>query len=63
MAGSYLNFYKYFFHFELLTSNTIKNETKKKFKNLFGINLIKYSSEFLVHMKKHLCHTGSPKNV
>ena len=26
MACCYLNFYKYFFHFELLTSNTMKNE-------------------------------------
>ena len=29
---SYLNFCKYFFHFELLASNIIKNETGKKFR-------------------------------
>ena len=27
MACRYLNFYKYFLHFELLASNTIKNES------------------------------------
>ena len=27
--GSYLNLYKYFFHFEVLASNTIKNKTEK----------------------------------
>ena len=27
MTCSYLNFYKYFLHFELLASNTIKNES------------------------------------
>ena len=51
MAFSYLNFYKYFLHFELLVSNTIKNETRKKFKNLLGTNLVKYSSKFLAHIK------------
>ena len=61
--GSYLNLYKYFFHFELLASNTIKNETGKKFKNLLGINLAKYSFEFLAHIKEHLGHTGTPTNV
>ena len=40
-----------------------KNETGKKIKNLFGVNLIKYSSEFLAHVKKDLCHIGSPTNV
>ena len=39
------------FFFELLASNTIKNETKEKFKNLLGINLVKYSSKFLAHRK------------
>ena len=46
-----------------MDSNTIKNETKKKFKNLLGINLAKYSSKFLAHIKKHLGHTGTPTNV
>ena len=63
MAYSYLNFYKHFLHFELLASNTIKNETSKKFKNLLGINLVKYSAKFLAHTKKHLGHTGRPTNV
>ena len=49
--GGYLNFYIYFLHFEILASNTIKNETKEKFKNLLGIILVKYSSKFLVHIK------------
>ena len=40
-----------------------ENETGKKFKNLFAINLINCPSEFLEHIKKHLCHTGSPRNV
>ena len=44
-------FYKYFLHFKLLASNTVKNETKETFKNLLGINLVKYSSKFLVHIK------------
>ena len=39
--GSCLNFYKYFRYFELLASNTIKNETKENFKNLLGINIVK----------------------
>ena len=38
-------------HFELLASNTMKNETGKKFKCLLGINLVKYLSEFLAHIK------------
>ena len=38
-------------HFELLGSNTLKNETGKKFKCLLGINLVKYSPEFLAHIK------------
>ena len=33
-------FYKYFLHFELLANNTIKNKTRKKIKNLLGINLV-----------------------
>ena len=61
--GSYLNFYKCFLHFEFLASNTTKNETKDKFKNLLGINLVKYSSKFLAHIKKHSGHTGTPTNV
>ena len=60
MACSYLNFCKYFLHFELLVDNTIKNETRKKFTNLLGISLVKYSSKFLAHIKKHLGHTGTP---
>ena len=32
-------FYRYFLQFALLT-NTIKNETKKKIKNVLGINLV-----------------------
>ena len=38
-------------HFEILASNTMKNETGKKFKCLLGINLVKYSSEFQAHIK------------
>ena len=38
-------------HFELLASNTMKNETGEKFRNILGINLVKYSSEFLAHIK------------
>ena len=52
-----------FFHFELLGSNTIKNELGKKIQYFFGIGLIKYSSEFQAHNKKYLCHAGSPKNL
>ena len=54
--------YKYFFHFELLASNTIKNETGKKFTSLLEINLVNYSSAFVTH-KKHLDHTGTLANV
>ena len=61
--GSYLNFYKYFLHFEVLASNTIKKERKEKFKNLLGINFVKYLSIFLAYIKKHLGHTGIPTNV
>ena len=50
--------YKCFFHFELLASNTIKNETEKKLKSLLGKNLLKYSSEFLAHLG-HTCTTTS----
>ena len=35
----------------------------KKFKNLLRINIIKYSSKFLVHIKKHLGHTVTATNV
>ena len=48
--GNYLDFYKYLLHVELLASNTIKNEAKRKIKNLLRINL-KYSSKFLAHKK------------
>ena len=44
-------------------SNTIKNETGIKFINRLGINLVKYSSEFLAHIKKYLGHTGTRTNV
>ena len=60
--GSYLNFYKFFLQFELLPSNTIKNETSKKIKNLLGISLVKYSPKFLAQIKNHLGHTGTPTN-
>ena len=43
-------------------SNIIKYETGKKFKNLLGKNLVKYSSKFLAH-KKHLGHAGTSTNV
>ena len=36
---------------------------KQNFKNLLGINLVKYSSKFLGHVKKYLVHTGTPTNV
>ena len=36
--GSYLNVYKYFLRLEPLASNTIKNQTREKPKNLLGIN-------------------------
>ena len=49
--GNYLDFYKYLLHVELLASNTIKNEAKRKIKNLLRINL-KYSSKFLAHKKQ-----------
>ena len=48
-----------FFSFEISTSNTLENETGKKFKSLLGINLIKYSSEFLAR----LGHTGKSTSV
>ena len=48
--GSCLNFYKYFLYFELLASNTIKNEIEK-FKNLIRTNQVKYSSKFLDQIK------------
>ena len=59
----HLGFYKCFLYFELLASNTIKNETRKKFKKLLEINLVKYSSKFLAHIKKYLGDTGTPRNV
>ena len=52
--GSYLNQYKYFFHFKLLASYSqqcYKNETGK-FRNVLAKNSVKYSSEFLAHIKK-----------
>ena len=57
--GSYLNWYISFILNFWSTSNTTKNETGKKFKSLLGINLVKYSSEFLVH----LGHTDTSGNV
>ena len=53
----------YFFNFELLANNTIKNETGGKNQKFICINLIKHSPESLAHVKKHLCHIGSPTNV
>ena len=35
-------------------SNTMKKETKEKFENLLEINLVKYSSKFLTHIKKKI---------
>ena len=32
--GSYSNLHKYFLHFELSASNTLKNQSWKKLKNL-----------------------------
>ena len=63
--GSYLNWYKYFFHFHLLARQQkyYKNETGEKFINLLAMNLVKYSSEFLAHIKKHLGHTGTATNI
>ena len=55
-------FFKIWLHFKLLASNTIKNETKEKFKNLLRINLVKYSSKFLAHIKKHLGNIGKAIN-
>ena len=43
--------FKYFFHFELLASNNITNETGEKSKNILGMNLLKYSFKFLAHTK------------
>ena len=54
---------KFVLHFKLLASNTIKDKTKEKFKNLLGINLTKYSSKFLAHIKKNLGHTGALTKV
>ena len=51
--GNYLILDKYFLHSELLASNTIKKETRKTFKNLLGINLVKYSTKFLARIKEH----------
>ena len=42
-----------------MPSNTKKYETGKKLKSLLGINLVKYSSEFLAH----LGHTGTSTSV
>ena len=38
-------------HFELLASNTTKTGTGKKLRSLLGTNLVKYSSEFLAHIR------------
>ena len=46
-----------------MASNTIKTEIKEKFKNLLGINFVKYLSIFLASIKKHLGDTGIPTNV
>ena len=46
-----------------MSSNITENDTRKKFKNLLGISLVKYSSKFLTHIKEHLGHTGTPTNV
>ena len=46
-----------------MAGNTIKNEAMKKFKNLLGMNLVKYSSKYLGHIKKCLGQTGTPANV
>ena len=35
----------------------------KKIKNLLEINLVKCSSKFLAHIKKHLSHTGTLTNI
>ena len=35
----------------------------KKFKNLLGMNLVKYSSKYLAHIKKYLGQTGTLANV
>ena len=51
--GSYLGFHTYFLHFEIMTSNTMKNKTRKKFKNLFRVNFVKYSSKFPFRSCKH----------
>ena len=40
------NFYKYFLHFELLASNTIKNETRKKIQE-FTWNKFDKSDKFI----------------
>ena len=47
-------FYKYFRHFELLASNTVKNKTRIEFKNLLRINLVKYLCKFLAHIKENI---------
>ena len=39
------------------------NEIGEKLRNLLVINLVKYSSEFRAHIKKHLGHTGTPTNA
>ena len=61
--GSCLDFYKYFLHFKVLASNTIKKETRKNFKILLEINSVKYLPKFLAHINKHLGHAGTPTNV
>ena len=41
----------------------IKKSNREKFKNLLGINLVKYSSKFLALIKKYLGHTGPLTNA
>ena len=46
-----------------MASNTIKNGTRRKFKDLLGINLVQFSSKFLARIKKHLGHASTLTNV
>ena len=46
-----------------MASNTIKNGTRRKLKDLLGINLVQFSSKFLARIKKHLGHTSTLTNV
>ena len=51
-----------FLYFERLVSNTNKNHLKTYSQHL-GINLVKYSSRILGHIRKHLGHTGTLTNL